>query len=49
MGRLFDNVPRRFFNPLAAVSSGNTSQLYASCLLSFTSLIQISGTPMDSR
>ncbi|WP_194610038.1 Wadjet anti-phage system protein JetA family protein [Clostridium vitabionis] len=42
MGRLFDNVPRRFFNPLAAVSSGNTSQLYASCLLSFNQAFAMS-------
>lgn len=38
MGRLFDNLPRRFFNPLAAITTGNSGQIYASCLLSFNQL-----------
>lgn len=38
MGMLFDNVPRRFFNPLAAVTNGSSGQIYASCLLSFNQL-----------
>lgn len=34
MARLFDNVPRRFFNPLAATANGgNQQQFYAECML----------------
>ncbi|MGI6112341.1 MAG: Wadjet anti-phage system protein JetA family protein, partial [Bilifractor sp.] len=38
MGMLFDIVPRRFFNPLAAVTNGSSGQICASCLLSFNQL-----------
>lgn len=39
MGKLFDNLPRRFFNPLAASSNGGTlQQFYAECLLIINSL-----------
>lgn len=39
MEKLFDNLPRRFFNPLAATgSSGNQQQFYAECLLTINSL-----------
>ena len=39
MGKLFDNLPRRFFNPLAAMSGGESlQQFYAECLLLINSL-----------
>lgn len=39
MAKLFDNVPRRFFNPLAVLpSSGSQQQFYAECLLMINSL-----------
>ena len=39
MARLFDNVPRRFFNPLAATANGgNQQQFYAECMLMINAL-----------
>ena len=39
MGKLFENLPRRFFNPLAAMSGGeDLQQFYAECLLLINSL-----------
>lgn len=39
MAKLFDNVPRRFFNPLAATANGGSQQqFYAECLLLVNSL-----------
>lgn len=39
MGKLFENLPRRFFNPLAAISGReNLQQFYAECLLLINSL-----------
>ncbi|MGI6056194.1 MAG: Wadjet anti-phage system protein JetA family protein [Bilifractor sp.] len=39
MGKLFDNLPRRFFNPLAAITNGgNQQEFYAECLLTINSL-----------
>ena len=39
MGKLFDNLPRRFFNPLSALSNGgNQQQFYAECMLVINSL-----------
>jgi hypothetical protein len=39
MGRLFDNLPRRFFNPLAAIANGGEQQeFYAECMLLINSL-----------
>lgn len=38
MAKLFDNVPRRFFNPLAAVAGGTQQQFYAECLLTLNSI-----------
>lgn len=34
MGKLFENLPRRFFNPLAATANGGSQQqFYAECIL----------------
>ena len=39
MGKLFDNLPRRFFNPLAAITNGGSQQeFYAECMLAINSL-----------
>jgi hypothetical protein len=39
VGRLFDNLPRRFFNPLAAIASGgNQQEFYAECILTINNL-----------
>ena len=39
MGKLFDNLPRRFFNPVAATANGgNQQEFYAECLLLINTL-----------
>lgn len=38
MAALFDNVPRKFFNPLAALSQGAQQQFYAECIITINSL-----------
>lgn len=38
MAELFNVVPHRFFNPLAAVTNGQNGQVYASCLLAFNQI-----------